>query len=254
MNVVALTAFAFLVAPAALSLAAAAPGGQKAAPFHTAEILFPPETWHNHGSCIVETPQGDLLVCWFHGSGERKADDVKIEGARRAKGAKTWSKRFTMADTPGFPDTNCAMFIDPAGRLWLLWPTIQANLWESALMKYRISSDYHREGPPRWELSEVLHIKPGPEFEAEVDRRLPDLETGLKELKLNDEQRKEANDFLDAMRKHSRDKLYRRLGWMTRAHPLLLPDHRLIVPLYHDGFSCSLMALTDDWGKTWRVT
>ncbi|HXJ72379.1 MAG TPA: neuraminidase (sialidase)-like protein, partial [Candidatus Dormibacteraeota bacterium] len=68
-------------------------------PFYTAEILFPLEPWHNHGSCIVETPQGDLVVCWFHGSGERKADDVKIEGARRRKGANTRSTRFTMADT-----------------------------------------------------------------------------------------------------------------------------------------------------------
>src|SRR4026209_2188486 len=80
-------------------------------PVHETEDLFPLETWHAHASCIVETPQGDLLVCWFRGSGERKADDVKIEGARRPKGATAWSQRFTMADTPGFPDTNCAMFI-----------------------------------------------------------------------------------------------------------------------------------------------
>ena len=41
------------------------------APFHRAELIFPLEHWHNHGSCIVECPDGDLLVCWFHGSGER---------------------------------------------------------------------------------------------------------------------------------------------------------------------------------------
>src|SRR6185503_14360424 len=242
MNVVALIAFAFLVAPAALSLAAAAPGGQKSAPFHTAEILFPPETWHNHGSCIVETPKGDLLVCWFHGSGERKADDVKIEGARRPKGAKTWSARFTMADTPEFPDTNCAMFIAPDGRLWLLWPTIQANLWESSLMKYRISSDYHRAGPPRWEVSEVLHVKPGTEFEATVNQVLPKLEEALQSANLPENYRKEAQDYIDAMKLHAIDKLYRRLGWMTRAHPFVLEGKRLLVPLYHDGFSFSLMA------------
>ncbi|HAV62886.1 MAG TPA: hypothetical protein DCY13_11040, partial [Verrucomicrobiales bacterium] len=58
-----------------------------AAGHHSAELIFPPETWHNHGSCIVEAPNGDLIVCWFHGSGERTADDVKIEGARLKKGA-----------------------------------------------------------------------------------------------------------------------------------------------------------------------
>src|SRR5512133_2956085 len=118
-------------------------------PFLESELIFPLEHWHNHASCIVEAPNGDLLACWFHGSGERKADDVKIEGARLRAGERTWSRRFVMADTPGYPDTNCAMFIDPNGRLWLLWPTILANEWHTALMKYRISSEFTGDGPPR---------------------------------------------------------------------------------------------------------
>ena len=43
------------------------------APFLTSEFLFPLEHWHNHASRIVELPGGDLLTCWFHGSGERTA-------------------------------------------------------------------------------------------------------------------------------------------------------------------------------------
>lgn len=50
----------------------------EAVPQHSAELIFPLETWHNHGSCIVEASNGDLIVCWFHGSGERKSDDVMI--------------------------------------------------------------------------------------------------------------------------------------------------------------------------------
>jgi hypothetical protein len=30
---------------------------------------------------IIECPNGDLLACWFHGSGERTADDVVIQDA-----------------------------------------------------------------------------------------------------------------------------------------------------------------------------
>jgi predicted neuraminidase len=41
---------------------------------------------------------------------------------------------------------------------------------------------------------------------------------------------------------------------MTRAHPFILDNQRLIVPLYSDGFSFSLMVITDDWGKTWRTS
>ena len=41
---------------------------------------------------------------------------------------------------------------------------------------------------------------------------------------------------------------------MTRAHPFVLDGKRLIVPLYSDGFSFSLMAITDDWGQTWKTS
>jgi predicted neuraminidase len=58
------------------------------APFLTSELVFPLEHWHNHASMIVEAPNGDLLVDWFHGSGERTADDVVVRGARLKKWAK----------------------------------------------------------------------------------------------------------------------------------------------------------------------
>lgn len=243
---------AFLMAAVCESAFQAAAVEEK--PFLKSELIFPLETWHDHASCIVELPGGDLIVCWFHGSGERKADDVIIEGARLKRGSRAWSQRFLMADTPAFPDGNPCMFIDPEKRLWLIYTTILANTWESALLKVRISRDYRGAGPPKWESSEVLHIKPGPEFEAEVSRRLPDLEKSIRALKLNEEQRREADEFLQAMAQHTNDKLYRRLGWMTRAHPFVLENRRLIVPLYHDGFSFSLMAISDDWGKTWSTS
>ncbi|MEO6183628.1 MAG: exo-alpha-sialidase, partial [Verrucomicrobiota bacterium] len=143
-------------------------------PFLKSELIFPLEHWHNHGSCIVECPNGDLLVCWYKGSGERTADDVVILGARKKKN-KSWSAPFLMADTPGYPDTNPAMFIDPRQRLWLMWPTILNNHWESALMKYRISSDYQKAGPPKWEANEVLHITPGTNFQTAVESALDEL-------------------------------------------------------------------------------
>jgi predicted neuraminidase len=222
------------------------------APFHRAELIFPLEHWHNHGSCIVETPGGDLLVCWFHGSGERKADDVKIEGARKRAGADAWGGRFTMADTPGYPDTNCCMFIDPRERLWLMWPTILANEWHTALMKYRIASRYAADGPPEWEANEVLHVTPGPEFEQTVNAAMDEVERKIEEVPAL--LRGRVREYVAETRKNAADKLFRRLGWMTRAHPFVLDGRRLIVPLYSDGFSFSLMAITDDWGQTWRTS
>lgn len=221
-------------------------------PFLASELIFSLEHWHNHASCIVEAPNGDLLVCWFHGSGERTADDVKIEGARRRKDSREWSGRFTMADTPGYPDTNCTMFVDPNNRLWLLWPTIMANEWHTALMKYKISSRWTGEGVPSWDLQEVLHITPGQEFIDTVNRTMDRL-AGSSELPA-EYPKERLQAYIERMRKSAADKLYRRMGWMTRAHPFILDHKRLIVPLYSDGFSISLMAITDDWGKTWRTS
>ena len=233
-----------------LLLAAFGLGAQAAPPdaaFITSELIFPLEHWHNHASMIVEAPNGDLLVCWFHGSGERTADDVEIRGARLRKGARTWSPPFVLADTPGYPDTNPTMFIDPKQRLWLLWPTILANEWHTALMKYRLSSAYGGDGAPRWDVSEVLHVTAGDEFKTTVDRELERL-VGADQL---DDRRRQ---YVEKLRSDAGDKLARRLGWMTRAHPYVLDGKRLIVPLYSDGFSFSLMAITDDWGASWKTS
>jgi hypothetical protein len=61
---------------------------------------------HVHGSSIVEAPNGDLIACWFYGSGERTANDVLIQGSRLKKGTKDWEPVFIMADTPDIPDCN----------------------------------------------------------------------------------------------------------------------------------------------------
>jgi predicted neuraminidase len=223
-------------------------------PFFNSELIFPLEHWHNHGSCIVEAPNGDLIVAWFHGSGERTADDVKIEGARLRRGRKTWSPRFTFADTPNYPDTNCCMFIDPAGRLWLMWPTILANTWESALMKYRISSNYTGDEPPKWDVNEVMHVTPGDDFVAAVNLFADHTAATADRNALGAERAQRLDAWLASLRKQAGDKLTRRLGWFTRAHPFVLEGRRLIVPLYSDGFSFSLMAISDDWGQTWRTS
>lgn len=221
---------------------------------YEAELIFPPETWHNHASCIVETAKGDLLVCWFHGSGERTADDVKIEGAWLRRGKKSWSPRFTMADTVGYPDTNPAMFIDPHGRLWLLWPTILANRWETALMKIRIASEFAPGRPPRWETDCVLHITPGTNFEAQAKAFWNAAESRALQAPSPGMSADKIRTYFGELRARAAEKLSRRLGWMTRAHPFVLDGRRLIVPLYSDGFDCSLMAITDDWGQTWHTS
>jgi predicted neuraminidase len=215
-----------------------------AQPLHETEVIFPPETWHNHSSSVVELPNGDLFVSWFHGSGERQSDDVKIEGARWRRATKTWSPRFELADTPGFPDTNCVVWVDSKKRLWLLWPTILANTWESALMKYRISTNYSQaEGPPKWDWQDNILLIP-----KRMQERTE--EVFNKELKRVGPLR----DWAARMVALAGDKQFSRLGWFTRTHPIELPSGRIIVPLYSDGFSFGLMAISDDSGQTWHAS
>ena len=132
-----------------------------AAPQYSGELIFPLEKWHNHSSSIVELPNGDLLVCWFHGSGERTADDVLIQRRALESHHGKWTAPFTLADTPGFPETNPVLFLDSRQRLFFLWPLIVAHKWETALMKYRISTDYQQaSGPPKWEFQDNIVLMP----------------------------------------------------------------------------------------------
>ena len=42
-----------------------------------------------------------------------------------------------------------------------LWPLIVAHQWETALMKYRISTDYQQpDGPPKWEFQDNIVLIP----------------------------------------------------------------------------------------------
>lgn len=221
-------------------------------PLHSAELVFPPEHWHHHGSCIVECPTGDLLICWYQGTGERRADDVVVQGARLLKGTKEWSPRFLLADAPGFPDTNPCMVVDPRGKLWLIWQTIIANEWHTALCRYKVSSNYIGDGAPQWEQVDDLILKPGPEFAEIVAKKCDEDLAKVKDLPPDDQAR--AEKYFALRREHAADKYFVRMGWMTRAHPFILEEKRLIVPLYSDGFDFSIMALSDDWGKTWTAS
>src|SRR5262245_4581003 len=67
-------------------------------PRFSAELVFPLHPQHNHAPAIVECPNGDLLVSWYRGSGERRADDVAVYGSRRRRGQEKWSEPFLMVD------------------------------------------------------------------------------------------------------------------------------------------------------------
>jgi predicted neuraminidase len=236
------TAAALLVACLLPALLRAEP------PAYRAELVFPPHPQHNHAPGIAECPNGDLLVSWYRGSGERTADDVAVWGARLRAGSDRWGEPFLLADTPGFPDCNTALFVDSRRRLWLFWPTVLDNTWGSCLTNFRYSTDYEADRPVRWDWQGVLFLKPA-DFEREMTRGL--------EARLSlfpDRPLPGGAAARDRLKEKLGNKLAARLGWQPRCKPTELPSGRLLLPLYSDTFSVSLMAVSDDGGRTWAAS
>jgi predicted neuraminidase len=232
-----LMAMGILLAASAWS--AAAPQG---------ELIFPLQDKHVHASSIVACPDGSLLATWFHGSGERWADDVQLQGARLKKGATEWSPVFVMADTLDMPDCNPVLFIDAQERLWLFWSRVVANRWEHALLKFRRAEDYLGDGPPKWSWQDIIPLKPDDTFPDAVAKGFKDggFEQGC--------YGEYALPYHEMLVTAAKDKFMRQKGWMTRNHPTVLPSGRILLPLYSDGFNFSLMAISDDLGETWQCS
>jgi predicted neuraminidase len=150
-----------------------------------------------------------------------------------------------MADTPGYPDCNPALFAAPDRTIWLFWPTILDHRWEGALLKYAMARDEgEHAGPPRWTKEGVLHVTPT-DFGPAMDRAIGSLP---------DTARDAAKPALERLAARSEDELYQRLGWMPRVHPTVLPSGRWLLPLYSDTFSASIVAISDDRGASWSAS
>ena len=216
-------------------------------PRYEESLVFPLHPQHNHAPGIVECPNGDLLVSWYRGSGERQADDVAVYGARRRAGESTWSEAFLMVDTPLFPDGNTAMMVDSENRLWLFWPLILANTWESCLTLYRVSDNYEGDGCPAWTWQGAIPLIPV-RFEERMLAALEELEAKRPDPSPQEQL------FAAHVRKTIKDKLNNRLGWQPRCKPTVLPSGRILLPLYTDTYSVSLMAISDDQGQTWYAS
>ena len=224
-------------------------------PLYEAEVIFDPEAeshGHVHASCVVECPDGSLRAVWYENSPpfpteqRDRSDDVRIGGSRKPAGADEWEKPFVMSDTPGRSDNNPCMVIDGQGRLWLVHATLgrsPGNTWDSAAVRYKISTDYQKPGLPNWSTQHLLD----PRFE------------GLHEIVLETSAEDAAKDGISAedlatAREKVRKPSVLREGWMPRAHPFVRSDGTVILPLASEHFLIAAMAMTADGGETWTFS
>jgi len=221
--------------------------------FDSALIFDPAQESHGHvhASCVVLCPNGDLLAAWYengprlpepHFSGEQdKSDDVRIAGSRKTAGSSHWEKPFIMADTFGVSDNNPCMVVDRDGRLWLFHATllgVPKVAWGSALIQFHVSSDYMKAGPPQWERSSILAPHPLPVSS----------DTAPADGKTRTEKRPGLlqNWFADPYKS--------RLGWMPRAHPIILHDGAILLPLANENAMAAAMAFSRDGGLSWNLS
>jgi predicted neuraminidase len=146
---------------------------------------------------------------------------------------------------------------------------------------------------PKWAWQDVLHVKPGDSaergiqpgdrFVKSVERQIEEYATYIKEglyasqpaqgvmaaglwkawgarmlSKARGEDMVRKGQLQDPAGPSKETDLgypyFQRMGWQTKNKAVLVEGQRLIVPLYSDGFSFSLMAFTDDGGQTWRFS
>ena len=243
---------------AAILIAAA----DAAAPVFFEELVFPPEPMHNHSSSIVETPNGDLLVAWFHGRGEKTDDTLVINGARRRKDADKWSNPFVMADNQNLPDQNSVLYIDPDGRLYLWWISSLANTRETYLLRYRTATAYEADGPPTWEWNDTIMCRPknlvavmdkiSAGVDAKFDKMFDFEEKYRKRLEHGVRMARIDETYMAAWQDRVWGRLTGMLTWMPRCQPIMLSDNRMMIGLYSDVYCTSLSCFTEDGGKTWE--
>jgi predicted neuraminidase len=153
-----------------------------------------------------------------------------------------------MVDTPGFPDCNTCLRVDQQGQLHLYWPLVLANSWESCLTQYRIAANPKGTGAPDWTAAGQILLKPA-DFQEPLLQHLDELLVKLpRPLTPREEQE------LAELRSRAGEKLYQRLGWQPRCKPTVLKTGRVLLPLYSDTYSISIMAISDDNGATWRAS
>ncbi|MFA6241302.1 MAG: exo-alpha-sialidase, partial [Candidatus Hydrogenedentales bacterium] len=115
---------------------------------------------------------------------------------------------------------------------------------------FQTSTKYDGDAAPEWGAQEVLHVRPK-DLEAKV---LQDIESYRAEYDAYLTSHKKYPEWISDAQAHVKEKLRQRLGWMTRIHPIVTADSRMLLPLYSDAFACSLAAITQDWGKTWSFS
>jgi len=118
--------------------------------------MLPSPCPQNHAANLLPLPDGRVLCVWFGGTQEGVAD-ISVWSACLMPGSERWSEAVRLSDDPERSEQNPLLFLAPDNMLWLLWTAQISGNQETAIVRYRQSTDFGQS----WGETGVLLDKPG---------------------------------------------------------------------------------------------
>ena len=102
--------------------------------------MLPSSCPQNHAANLLPLPDGSLMCVWFGGTQEGVAD-ISVWGSRLLPGRRQWCDAVKLSDDPSRSEQNPLLFLDPDNVLWLLWTAQISGNQDTAIVRYRQSTD-----------------------------------------------------------------------------------------------------------------
>jgi predicted neuraminidase len=119
------------------------------------QAMLPTDRPQNHASNLLPLPDGDVLCAWFAGTQEGVAD-ISIFLSRLPAGGDRWTPAVPLSDDPDRSEQNPILFLAD-GTLWLIWTAQASGNQDTAVVRYRQSTDLGRT----WGAIGTLFSTPG---------------------------------------------------------------------------------------------
>ncbi|EOF4703150.1 exo-alpha-sialidase [Klebsiella oxytoca] len=118
--------------------------------------MLPSSCPQNHAANLLPLPDGSLMCVWFGGTQEGVAD-ISVWGSRLLPESRQWSDAVKLSTDASRSEQNPVLFLAPDNVLWLLWTAQISGNQDTAIVRYRQSTDMGQT----WGEIATLLDKPG---------------------------------------------------------------------------------------------
>lgn len=123
---------------------------------HVETAMLPSSCPQNHAANLLPLPDGSLMCVWFGGTQEGVAD-ISVWGSRLLPESRQWSNAVKLSTDASRSEQNPVLFLAPDNVLWLLWTAQISGNQDTAIVRYRQSTDLGQT----WGEIATLLDKPG---------------------------------------------------------------------------------------------